>query len=586
MKKLRTKRLTAAVMAGVLTAGMLAGCGSKKAEAVKEGEDPWIEFTFVARDPDTAQRIQVKPGEDVVTPYLENKFHIRLKEVVQGPKDSTIEQNVAMWDAADNMPDIIECDSSAAANLRSTGMFADLTDYIKEYMPDYIKTCWPEEYWDRTNFEGRQYSVMSFDTMKNPPVDPESDPYDEGVYAHGLVVREDILEQMGYQFTPVAELQKTTTDLGIKPTEEQLAIVPAIDSPEAFYEFLNKIKEAGLTTPSGQEVIPLTLQGWMTHHLGCMFDFGRWRIDSTGDVDGMLGTPGAKDYMHFLNQIYREGLLDNDYILQEANQYQEKIGSGVAACAFYAGFDIKAAEQSLQMVNPDARLRFIPWPKKDKDLGWYDVQAPEGYWHTMIRKDMPPEDIKRMCQFWNYMFTDEGQDLVSWGPEEAGLWKMVDGKKQFADPEVESDCLNLVRNAKGVDYYGLCEKSIAAREQNFSPLVLTCPGTINYSSFFRSYPPVLDFHTTVRNMLGSAGQNKDGSAANGDGSEGVSAVDNYYWGEFMSKDLAKILQATTEEEFETAWKEVEGAFMTKTNYQEAKTAMTAYFKKFPPIGNK
>lgn len=582
MKKGAT-RITAVIMAGLIAGSALSGCSSDKNTAVKEGEAPWIEFTFVARDPDTAQRIQVNPTEDVVTPYLEDKFHIRLKEVVQGPKDSTIEQNIAMWDAADNMPDIIECDSAAAANLRSTGMFADLTDYIKEYMPDYMETCWPEEYWERTNYEGKQYSVMSFDTMKKPPVDPETDPYDEGVYAHGLVVREDILEKLGYKFTPAEEIKKLTTDQGMKPTQEQMAIEPAIDSPDAFYEFLNKVKTAGLKTPAGQDVIPLTLQGWMTHHLGCMFDFGRWRIDDTGNVDGMLGTPGAKDFLQFLNKIYREELLDNDYILQEANQYQEKIGSGIAACAFYAGFDINAAEQSLMMVDPAAKLRFIPWPKTDKELGWYDVQAPEGYWHTMIRKDMPEEDIKRMCQFWNYMFTEEGQDLVSWGPEEAGLWKMVDGKKQFADPQVESDCLNLVRNAKGVDYYGLCEKSIAAREQNFSPLVLTCPGTINYSSFFRSYDPVLDFHTTVRNMFGSEGQNKDGSAANGDGSQVVSTVDNYYWGEFMSKDLAKILQAATDDEFEAAWGEVQKSFMTKTDYQAAKESMTEYFKKFPPV---
>lgn len=565
--------------------GWLPGMGGNvnSVQAADAEDLPWIELSYVGRSPEDAQRVNVQPAEDVVTPYLEEKFHIRVKEVVQGPADSTIQQNVAMWSAAGSMPDVIECDSQSAAILMATGKFADLTDAIRRNMPNYIERCWPEEYWEYTNYEGKQYSVMSFDEMKNPPVATEEDPWYEGLYAHGLVVREDILAELGYEFTPIDEIRAATTDQGIKPTVEQMAIEPAIDTPEALYELMKQIQESEIKAPNGQNMIPMTLMSWMTHHLGCMFDFGRWRIGDDGEVDGMLGCAGAQDYMEWLNKVYNEGLLDPDYILQSDSQYQEKIGSGTAAIAFYAGFDIKAAEQSLAQLDPDARLRFIPWPKENENQGFYDVVSPVGYWHSLIRADMPQEDIDRILQMWDYMFSDEGQDLISWGPEEAGLWEIVDGVKKFKDPQVAEDCLSRTRNSRGADYYGLCEASVAAKEQNFSPLVLTCPGSLNYQSFFRSYDAELDFDNVTRNLLGANGKNFDGRAANGDNSELVSNVENWYWGEFMSRELAKILQAEPGEGFEAAWEEVYNAFVTETNYGEAKAAMEIYFEKYPPV---
>jgi hypothetical protein len=160
---------------------------------------------------------------------------------------------------------------------------------------------------------------------------------------------------------------------------------------------------------------------------------------------------------------------------------------------------------------------------------------------------------------------------------------MEGGVRKFVDPQVENDCLNKVRNSKGADYYGLTEDNLGMRDRNFSPLVLTIPGSTNYQTFFRSYQAHPDIDNVTRNMLCSNGVEKNGRASNGDNSELVGNVENYYWGEFMGIEVAKILQAKPGAEFDAAWDEVYNNFIAGTNYAEAKAAMTEYFKEYPPI---
>ena len=241
--------------------------------------------------------------------------------------------------------------------------------------------------------------------------------------------------------------------------------------------------------------------------------------------------------------------------------------------------DMMSTLQVLEETVPDARLRFIPWPKKYPDAGFYDTVQPESYRHLMISKKMAESDIERLTQFWDWCFGDEGQDIMCWGPESGGLWEMKDGKKVFKDKSVENDCLNVVRNANGADKYGLSDIVM-----QYSPLIRSgIGGNLGKFTFYRSYPPNINFYEYTKNLQGMTGLSLKGQGSMGNGEPVVSDVEDWYWEEFLEKDIGKILNAATEDEFEKAYAELEASFASRCDYAAAKKSMEQYFKDFPPF---
>ncbi len=590
-KNLKIVSLALAVLMSLL---VLSGCGgaaqnngsgengTTAAGTEKNGEKgaglPLLEYSWCPRggDPSIVQKMQTYAPKDVVTPYIEEKFKIRLnKDIIQAPKDMPTEQAVAMWIAADNLPDVIEVSNSGLALLAKTGKFADLTEYAKA-MPNYQK-YYEQKYWNWSAIDGKQYGIGGIGSIY-PPTLANDDPYLAGAFAHGLWVREDILTKCGYSFTPVEELKKSTTAAGVKPTMEQMAITPAIATPDDLYDLLKKIKALDIKV-NGKPMIPMSFISWEQFHIGSMFDFGHWRIDANGNVDGYLGLPGAEDYYSFLVKLYREGLLDPDFILQKDQEYQDKVASGRVALGFWAMPDFYGAKDTLLKTDPVARIRFIPFPKADEDLGFYDLINPQPFYFALIRGNMPAENITRLTQYWDWLFSDEGQDLISWGPESSGLWEIKDGKKVFKDPAVEKDMLSLTRNANGPDTYGLTY----GRDSTFSysPVVLAAPIVPDYKQYQRGYPPNIDIDEIMKNMLGINGINLDMTASYGDNSQLLSDLSSWYWSEFVAKDVAKLLKTKTDAEFSTAWEQIMKAFKETTKYDEAQKAMVEWFKAHP-----
>ncbi len=586
------KRRLALLMVFVLMISLAAGCGSSSKEkgqdtpatstttgteatAETTGEDlPWIEFTVLPLGQQEYELMTREVPNDVVTPYIEEKFHIRLKEIYPRVSGQTLQQILTQYIAANNLPDIV-CMPSEEPYWVSTGKFADLTDYIKK-MPHYLE-YYPEKFWPRSNIDGRQYSIQSI-AHKFPITQYESDPYYSGSGGHCIWIREDILAMCGYKFTPSAELEEKFTSQGKKPTLEDVKIEPEIKTPEDFYQLLKKIKDLNIEV-GGQPLIPMSIMGWSQFHLGNIFDFGHWRIDENGEVDGWFALPGAKEYYKFLNKLYNEGLIDPDFIIQKPEQLQEKVASGRVAVGIQLN-DINAAQQALLQINPEARIRYFPWPKKEPGKGFFDVRVPEGFYRMMISKDF--EGIERFTQYVDWLYSEEGQDLIAWGPESAGLWEIRNGVKVFKDEQVKNDVLNNVRNGKGRDYYGLAWPG--GTVISFSPIVAVVPRVMPmFKGPERSYPPKLDLLPVMRSLCGVGGLNFDLSASYGDNTELTEAVSNYFWVEFAENKVAKILRAKTDSEFEAAWEEIYNEFLEVTKYEEARKAMETWFEKFPPM---
>lgn len=564
------------LLSGISAIGLVAG-------AEEENDLPWLEYTVDIEQQGIATGVD-NPN-DVVTPWIENKFHIRVKDVVQGPMQTIdFQSRLGAMLAANNLPDVIIGSRSETNYAISTGKYADLTEYIDKM--ENLNKYFPAEFWPRFMHDGKKYVIPVF----SPDVTQEpykSDPYTDAPSTFCLWAREDLLKEAGYTFKTLKELEEEYTSKGIVPPDEAYAIEPAIDSPEAFQTMLEKIAALDKTV-GDTPLIPFSSSAWTQFHIGSMFDFGHWRIDDNGEVDGYLGTPGAKDYYKYYVGLYRDGLLDADFIIDKEDQLQQKIASGRVAAGMYIP-DVSAAQEALyETVGEDAVIRYIKWPKQDERYGAFDVYE-GGFWRCVIRADFP--DIERLTQYFDWFYSDEGFDMITWGPEEAGLWEIVDGVKKFKDPEVEHDMLNDVAGGKGPDYYGLYNRKAVCYVYNSraaicAPMMIGVPIMTGYNpaSFFRSYPATLDIQLCNKAYASISGVNFDGRYAYGNGSQPVNDVDSWYWGNFTEDRVAKLLLTQNDEEFDKAWEEVLAEQESEAHYSEAKAEMTAWFAENAPQG--
>ena len=526
---------------------------------------------------------QLENSDNVVTPYLTDRFGLRVNEILKVPSDMTYPQAIAMWRAADMAPDLMQCGAEDFGAMISSGAFVPLDEYLEE-MPNYERYL-NREYWSReVGPDGNVYAFYNLTGYEWPKIEPPSDDVVSNSLAkRALWVREDVLEAIGYEFTPMMEIKAATTDQGIRPTREQFAIDPPVDSPEAFLEMLRKIKAANLTALDGSEIIPFSMVSWETWHLGVMFDWGYWRINRDSEVDGYLGLPGTRPYMEWLWTAYREGLIDPDYLVHKSVQLQEKVATGMVAAGEYVP-DARGTFAQLENNVPGAIRHFIPFPKSSPDYGFFDTYNPQPYNRVLVNKNLPEEVIRQIARFVDWLYTDEGAEILSWGPPEAGLYTERDGRRVFVDPAVEEAVLTGDVDGPGAYKYGLHDPVI---KMSSDPLTNALGPETFHHTVFHEYNQTRNFMELSSSIVASnprfMGVGTKLQVANSDQSEEVQEVADWYWGIFPQTYLPQLLKAQDEEQFEGRYTQMLDAFMRETNYETARARMESYFEEFPPL---
>lgn len=569
----RTAKL--ALVAMLLFSMLFSYAGPAVAE---ESDLEWIDIVVDIEKSEVADFID-NPN-DVVTPWVENKFHIRITEVIQGGLTTiSFRERLATYIAANNLPDVIIAGNENIAYAVSTGYYGGgYEDLIENHMPNFNRYM-QEEFWPRYMNDGVKTQIVECtpDTREEPYA---SDPYTNPLGAWSLWVREDLLAACGYTFEPIKDIAARTTDVGIMPTEEDFAIEPAIETPDDFRELLEKIQALNITVGDAS-LIPFSSIDWSQFHLGCMFDFGHWRITDDGHVGGFLGCSGAKDYYYYLNQLYNAGLIDPDFIVQTEDQLQSKIASGRVGAGMYISDPASAQQGLFETVGEDAYIRYISWPKADDSgLGAYDIYE-GGFWRLTLKTDLE-EDVKiRLIEYFDWFYSDEGMDVCTWGPEEAGLYATDEnGVRYFVDEQTQNDIMNGVNNGKGADYYGLYSTTYSTYFPYLSKV-----GACSVHTTYNPYDPRRTQDSVQLNMLNLnklltslGGYDMTGRYSYGDGSNEVAAVSSWYWSKFTGELCAPILTAQTQEEFDQAWDEMYEEFLWDTEYETAVELMTEWFE--------
>ncbi|MCD9021686.1 hypothetical protein [Cohnella silvisoli] len=583
---IRTLSLSLAV---VLTVALLAGCAKNKdadkpsasqasspsaSSASSEPSDApqeLLEYSFYQEN-DSPPQFADNPN-DVLTPIVESKFNVKVSKVLYN-QGSTFKERFNMLLATNDLPDVIYAQSNASI-VANSGQYAELGDLIKQYMPNLLKYGSIDS-WRDSFFNGKLYSIPSLWVDTSLP--QFNDIYSMPGANWGLVIREDILDKLGYKYTPLKEIEKKINETQQKPTYDDFKIEPEIKTPEDLYEFLKKVKALNLKV-GNKDVIPMSIPWWAQHHLANMFGVSSsWQYHA--DDNTVSGTPfgdkDGKEYFQFLNKLYNEKLLDPDFAIQKDEQLKEKQASGQVAVALVL-MDAPSANAAVDKIAPGKMFHHITMPKKEGLVrNGIDAFNPAAFQY-FVKKDF--KDIPRLLKYFDWFYSDEAMDLIIWGPESLGLWEMKDNKKVFKDEALHQALLeNKDGSIADEQYYkkGLGRKGLP---KQYSKAFSAAPGLIGYNPFDwpRSYPyKVADIFEMSSSYVTTSALERDGKLLAGV-DDLTNGPGNWLWSDFYNNKSAK-LYAVKPDKFDKNWEDLKTEFMKKTKYAEAQVEMEKVFK--------
>lgn len=305
MRKKNVKRLFAAISIMAMVAGAISGCSSPEASE-KVGES---EKSEAKSEENAAQNgdlevwttntgyLPVEQGSDLYNKYKELIGVGVVQPYVEWNGGETYLEQLNLRIAAGDMPDLFTPWNGVENELIESGALLDLTDILPEKAPHLWETI-PEEVWDavRANDptgENRIYTI------------PQVLEYGR----NGGMIRQDWLDNLGLEM----------------PTTQ-----------EAFVQVLRAFKN---DDPNGNGIADELPTGgreearWMGQLFG-QYGIAMWEGYPQWDTyDGELTysavTQNMKDCLAWMADLYKEGLIDPETLLNDKAAWDGKINSGV-----------------------------------------------------------------------------------------------------------------------------------------------------------------------------------------------------------------------------------------------------------------
>ncbi|CAI6086586.1 extracellular solute-binding protein [Cohnella sp. JJ-181] len=322
-----TNRLALAAMSALL-ASSLAACGSggndnhaSSASAGASASGSAAASGAAGGDKPALKRLDVWQDKDYntypVAKLLEEKTGYKVQYDML-PQDKWAEKlNLLM--ASGEAYDIVTSYSDMAlySDYAQQGALVDLTPLIDQYGPN-IKEAISQQSIDALKVNGKLYAI------------PTSITYKIGT---SILIRTDWLDKVGMQMPAT--------------TDEFKAVLQAF-----------KDKDPG---GHGDQDVPLTAKGDMPMMDNLVGAFGM--PNGWNDVDGQLVPrlldPAYKDYVAYMSELYKGGLLDKQFVVNKDATAKEKFSSGKAGAIIVHWADIPAISDALAKADPSAKFAYV-----------------------------------------------------------------------------------------------------------------------------------------------------------------------------------------------------------------------------------
>lgn len=425
---MRKRKISSLLLAVMITAGILGGCGGKSDSSVSSsnsstgGVSPStdaadvsenapvnngevVELTFFHADGN-----QDDPWTDPVAQAITEKTGVKLKTTYPiGGNDQS--EAVALMIAEQKYPDIIFAKGSANSLIEAEALI-DMSDLIDQYGTN-IKKLYGDE----------------FDKLRQSADDPSI--YQLSAYAVGGEIFKD---------SGSAQIQWDV----MKANDYKV--------PETLAEFESMIKDyiaANPKTDDGLDRIGITLSTadwhWMItlgNPAGAIADGapdnGQWIVDENNQSMYKFRSEKQREYFRWLCRMYNEGILDPEFATQTHEDYIAKIASGRVIALFDKDWDYQDGEKVLKA---DGKLgaTYCGLPlTMDKDTKC-PVLMYQGLTTGMgVAISSTCSDPVKAIQFIDFLCSDEGQVLNKWGIEDVNYFLDESGNRYRTDEEIDA----------------------------------------------------------------------------------------------------------------------------------------------------
>ena len=462
---MKKRKILSLLLASAMCIGMLAGCGGSgqtagntesaaaggggaaaaeeagKSTAADEDLSP-ITFEYYNADGKNAD------WDNPVARAITEATGVTLE--VSYPVSSTGDpaEDVALMIANNEYPDLIYAKGSAT-DLYEAGAFIDMTDLIDQYGPN-IKKMYGEELEKLKWGEG-----------------------DDGIY------------QLSYAGVNAQTLTTGGT------CQIQWAAVKENDykyptTLEEYEALIKKYMEAHPKTEDGLDTIGITMSAsdwhWMItlgNPAGFIADAapdnGQWLIDDNYNVTYKHTSTEEKEYFKWLNRMYNEGILDQDFATQTDDDYIAKISSGRVVAITDALWHYNQCQQVL-VKDGKVDKTYCGLPVVLNDSQKCAVMLYQGLqvgWGIGITTSC--EDPVRAIKFLDYICSDEGQILYNWGIEGENYLIDENGQRYRTQEEIDKASSDPdyskntgIKNYTGFPIYG--DGATAEDGQSYTPV--------------------------------------------------------------------------------------------------------------------
>lgn len=403
MRGLQLKRIRSAlliVMAVILTLSlMLAGCtnNEKRSGSVNNGIEPQGDERSKEKELMTLKYLSIEdnfnPNEDHTKKMIEE---ILGYDIVSSMGNTPDKVNLILTSGQEyDMISMSERYRNALGTYIRNGAIQPLNEAIDKYGPN-LKKVFSQEIWDMVSSNGVIYALPTTNYT---------------AVTEGIVIREDWLKKL---------------DLEVPTTVDE------------FYNVLKQFKEQDPGNV-GSKLIPFAMSGasnWLdTNGLAQAFGIGKNPLklmEKNGAIVSGIEDPGLKEYLSFLNKLYSQKLLDQDFPVMKRDKVVEKLGAGHLGAATLSAWD-SAALRALRETDPEANLIFLP-ALKDAD-GNQLIENTGGLYQFLIVPKVSTK-VDEVVKYANAFLEPENYSKLILGEEHVS-YKVEDGKYYPIFPEFD-----------------------------------------------------------------------------------------------------------------------------------------------------
>lgn len=314
---------------------------------------------------------------------------------------ATYENKLSVSIAANDLPQIVTVTNirnSIVTNSVNSGLFWELGPYLKNY-PNLSQMN--ASVIENTSFNGKVYGVYrERDLSKN-----------------GIVLRKDWLDNVGLNEP--------------KTVEELYNVAKAftLNDPDKN----GKNDTFGFTESKGLGTVS-NLQAWMGGVNG-------WGVENDKLVPDFM-YPQYLEAIQFVNRLYKEKLINQDFLMIDSNKSRENFVTGKAGISIGSVGEALNIEKDVLKFNPDAKFSLvnrIQGPKGERIIG----SGGHAGLYMIPKSSVKTEaELKQVLAFLDIISGEEVQNLISYGIKDVHF-RLDNGKamviKDIFDKEIRPE---------------------------------------------------------------------------------------------------------------------------------------------------